>query len=224
MKSSHVLLALLAALIITPVAHGQDSAANQGEQRAEIKNKKGHEVVTVSEAPTGVPLKILVVISEYDGEKKIASLPYTLYTVTEGPSDPHTGTRQSMRYQSRVPIVIGSFQAGVGAPPKGAPLVNTQYQYQDVGTDIDYGAYSVGTDSYELVFSVDRSWASMPGPATDQTALERGSALTGQPILPHFRNSFVVVLKNGQTVEGASATDPVSGHVLKVDVTLTVLK
>lgn len=222
MKSSHVLLALFAALIITPVAHGQDSATNQDEQQTEIKNKKGDEVTTVSE----IPVKILVVINEFEGAKKIATLPYTLYTLSAGPGSPFRhpvqGPRESMRYQLRIPIVTGTYQGGASA--KGSPLVNTQYQFQDVGTDIDYTARTLPNDSYELDFTVDRTWASMPGAANDEVALERGSVVTGQPILPHFRNSFVVVLKNGQTVEGASATDPVSGHVLKVDVTLTVLK
>lgn len=219
MKSSHVLLALFAALIITPVAHGQDSATNQDEQQTEIKNKKGHEVATVSETPTGVPVKILVVINEFEGEKKIGSLPYTLYTLTEGPAAPFHpggGLRESMRYQLRIPIVTGSFQAGAG---NDKAVVNNQYMYQDVGTDIDYAAFTVGADSYELAFTVDRSWASVPDSSGQQNLLS-----TGHPLLPHFRNNFVVMLKDGQTVEGASAADPVSGHVLKVDVTLTVLK
>lgn len=189
------------------------------------QNANDHQNEKQESAPemkSGTPVKILVLISEFDGGNKIASLPYTLYTVTAGPADPHSDARQSMRYQLHVPILSGNYPTG--PTPNGNSRVDYQYRFQDVGTDIDYGAYSVGGDSYELVFTVDRSWASMPGPATKETALERGSALTGQPILPHFRNNFVVVLRNGQTVEGASATDPVTGHVLKVDVTLTVLR
>lgn len=222
MKSSHVLLALFAALIITPVAHGQDSATNQDEQQTEIKNKKGDEVTTVSE----IPVKILVVINEFEGAKKIATLPYTLYTLSAGPGSPFRhpvqGPRESMRYQLRIPIVTGTFQQ---SSANGSP-VSTQFTYQDVGTDIDYTARTLPNDSYELDFTVDRTWASLPGSESQRTpaASERGFVVTGQPILPHFRNNFVVMLKDGQTVEGASATDPVSGHVLKVDVTLTVLK
>ena len=44
---------------------------------------------------------------------------------------------------SRVPVATGSFQAGVGVGATGAagsvinPLVNTQFQYLDVGVIVD---------------------------------------------------------------------------------------
>lgn len=209
MKTAGILI--FAMLMCVAPARGQSGNNHEGDKQQ-----------STSEAQSGTPVKILVVISEFAGTKKIASLPYTLYTVTEGPANPHSVARQSMRYQLHVPVLSGNYPTDTAS--NGSARVDYQYRFQDVGTDIDYGAYTVDSDSYELVFTVDRSWASMPGPADEQTALERGSVLTGQPILPNFRNNFEVVLKNGQTVEGASATDPVSGHVLKVDVTLTVLK
>lgn len=191
-------------------------------QNADSSQKKDQE--SVSEKQPGTPLKLLVVISEFEGEKKIASLPYTLYTLTAGPAGPFHpvgGPRESMRYQLRVPIVTGTFS---GASDKANSMVNTQWTYQDVGTDIDYAAFTVGADSYELAFTVDRSWASVPSSSGQETPSGQVSLSMGHPMLPHFRNSFVVILRNGQTAEGASATDPVTGHVLKVDVTLTVLK
>jgi hypothetical protein len=39
-----------------------------------------------------------------------------------------------------------------------------------------------------------------------------------------FRASFVPLLRDGQTVQYTAATDPVSGEVVKIDVTVTVLK
>jgi len=207
-------IVIFAMLMCVAPARGQDTNNPQ---------KKDQE--SASETQPGTPVKILVVISEFEGAKKIASLPYTLYTLTAGPARPFSpvgGPRESMRYQLRIPIVTGSFQAGIGTGKE--PLVNTQWTYQDVGTDIDYAAFTVGADSYELAFTVDRSWASVPGSSGQETTSEHVSLSTVQPMLPHFRNSFVVVLKNGQTVEGAAATDPVTGHVLKVDVTLTALK
>jgi general secretion pathway protein D len=53
------------------------------------------------------------------------------------------GQKASLKIGDRVPIATGSFQAGVGAGlgTAGAgvvsPLVNTQFQYQDVGVNID---------------------------------------------------------------------------------------
>jgi len=53
------------------------------------------------------------------------------------------GLKASLKIGDRVPVATGSFQAGVGAGlgTAGAgvvsPLVNTQFQYQDVGVNID---------------------------------------------------------------------------------------
>jgi general secretion pathway protein D len=53
------------------------------------------------------------------------------------------GQKASLKIGDRVPVATGSFQAGVGAGlgTAGAgvvsPLVNTQFQYQDVGVNID---------------------------------------------------------------------------------------
>ena len=53
------------------------------------------------------------------------------------------GQKASLKIGDRVPVATGSFQAGVGAGLGAAgagvvsPLVNTQFQYQDVGVNID---------------------------------------------------------------------------------------
>lgn len=200
MKPARILLVGLALLVALPAVRAQNTSEGQ------------------KEAPPEVPLRIQVVISEFDGSKKISSLPYALYTVTAGPGGPGRGTRESMRYGVRVPISTGSFQAGVGT--KGTPLVNTQFQYQQVGTNIDYGAYAGDGGNYQLVFMIDRSWLG----TENEAAVKSGGLAPGQPILPTFRDQFTVMMRNGETKEGASAVDPITGHVLKVDVTLTVLK
>lgn len=52
------------------------------------------------------------------------------------------GQQAKLKIGDRIPIATGSFQAGVGVGAVGAaglvnPLVNTQFQYQDVGVNID---------------------------------------------------------------------------------------
>jgi len=52
------------------------------------------------------------------------------------------GQKASLKIGQRVPVATGSFQAGVGVGVGGGagvvnPLVNTQFQYIDVGVDID---------------------------------------------------------------------------------------
>jgi hypothetical protein len=40
----------------------------------------------------------------------------------------------------------------------------------------------------------------------------------------NFNSGFDLVLRDGETGEGVSATDPFNGHVLKVSVTIHVVK
>jgi general secretion pathway protein D len=49
------------------------------------------------------------------------------------------GQTAKLRVGDRVPVATGSFQAGIGATTNGAinPLVNTQFQYLDVGVNVD---------------------------------------------------------------------------------------
>lgn len=48
------------------------------------------------------------------------------------------GQQAKLRIGDKVPIATGSFQAGVGVSTSTvSPLVNTQFQYQDVGVNID---------------------------------------------------------------------------------------
>jgi general secretion pathway protein D len=48
------------------------------------------------------------------------------------------GQKATLKIGDRVPVATGSFQAGVGAGSTGvSPLVNTQFQYIDVGVNLD---------------------------------------------------------------------------------------
>jgi hypothetical protein len=51
-----------------------------------------------------------------------------------------------------------------------------------------------------------------------------GEAPKGTPAFRNFTSNFSILLKDGQTAQYASATDPVSGETLKVDATINVLK
>ena len=53
---------------------------------------------------------------------------------------------------------------------------------------------------------------------------ESAPILKGVPAFRNFTSNFSILLKDGQSAQYASATDPVSGETLKVDVTLNVLK
>ena len=150
-----------------------------------------------------VPLKVQIVLSRYQGEKKTSSLPYTL-SVTASTS---RVSRASLRTGAQVPIVIGTTQGDGGRP---TPTV----QYRDVGTSIDCTASKVDDITIEdsSVYGDD---------VAGQGDLKRAG---DRPAFRSFRSSNTVILRDAGSAQYSSAVDKVSGEVVKVDVTLTVLK
>jgi hypothetical protein len=201
MKRAHILLAALIFLIALPSLLGQD---------VEIKDKeKGKDTVKVKElAPPDVPVKVQILLTEFDGTQKLSSLPYTVYTLANAPnSRPHNA---HLRFGVKVPISQGS--AG-------------QITYQDVGTNIDCTAEQFSDGQYSLDFTVERSSVSMRGSNGEESEWKPGNESPGPyPLLRSFRDNFILIMRDGRTMEGTSAVDPVTGHVLKVEVTLNVLK
>ena len=155
-------------------------------------------------------LRLQVVIAEYDGEKKISNLPYTLLVTT---GDTHErGLRASIRMGLRVPI----------ATSQGSS--SASFQYLDVGTNVDGSASKTEDGRFNLHLSVERSstYSSSAGHASGVTA--GSEALANQPVIQQFRNELDVIVRDGQTIQTTVATDPVSGRVTKVDVTANVVK
>jgi general secretion pathway protein D len=66
------------------------------------------------------------------------------------------GQKATLKIGDRVPVATGSFQAGIGASGV-SPLVNTQFQYLDVGVNIDITPYIHGDRSVTLKVSMDIS-------------------------------------------------------------------
>ena len=166
-----------------------------------------------------VPLNVQVVFSDYEGEKKVASIPYALSVMANDP------IRQSPPRDSRL-------RMGVSVPIQTMSKEGqAQIQYMDVGVNIDCSAVSMEDGRYRLTLGVERSsiYATSgseppppPGGVADGTS--RAARLSGQPTLRKFRAEFITLIRDGQTTQNTIATDPVSGRVLKVDVTLSVVK
>ncbi|HKS80494.1 MAG TPA: hypothetical protein VJR23_03235 [Candidatus Acidoferrales bacterium] len=151
-----------------------------------------------------VSLKVQIVLAEFDGKQEISSLPYTLYLLGTA----HSRRDAKLRYGVKVPISAGN-----------------GFTYQDVGTNIDCGDVPLDDGSYRLDFTIDRSSVSMPGENGKEQDWKPGENVPSpQPLIRSFRDEFSLIMKNGQTVEGTSAVDPVTGHVQKVTVTLEVMK
>lgn len=153
-------------------------------------------------------LRVDLLLTEYAGEKKVNSLPYTLYV---GASDLHVNaSRAFLRMGVRVPIATG---------PLNGPT--TQYEYQNVGTNIDTQASKIDEATYRLNCNVERTAVSSPN---DGALPEEPRNMANLPVLSNFNSQFEISLHDGETGEGLSATDPFNGHVLKISVTLHVVK
>jgi type II secretory pathway component GspD/PulD (secretin) len=162
---------------------------------------------TVADVPVNVtPLKVQVVTTRYQGEKKISSMPYTLTLSAQRPNNHAT-----LRMGTKIPVMMVS-SANV---PKDAPQVGP-IQYQDVGTNIDCFSTPLDGGRFLLSITVDDS------SVYPDEQLPGGSK--GNPSFRSFRASNTMVLKNGETGQFTTATDKVTGETVKVDVTLTVVK
>jgi hypothetical protein len=159
-------------------------------------------------APTSMtPLRVQVVVSRFQGEKKLSSLPYMLSV--------NAGSRATLRMGAKVPVMMIT-SANV---PKDVPQVGP-VQYQDVGTDIDCSISAAQDDGrYRLEITISDTSVYGDGP----TAIDN-KPTPGNPSFRSFRATDSMVLRDGQTAQFTTATDKVSGEIVKVDVTLTVVK
>jgi hypothetical protein len=159
-------------------------------------------------AKTIIPLRLQVVVSRYDGDKKISSLPYTIsVNANERPGI------STLRMGAQVPI------ESYRTPPadsKDAPVPTIQYR--DVGTNIDCAASTLDDGRFRVSITLDDSSV-----LTDTPGAQQGLS-HGRPSFRSFRISEAMLLKDGQSTQFTTATDKLNGEVVKVDVTLTVLK
>jgi hypothetical protein len=160
----------------------------------------------VAPAPA-IPLKVQVLVSRFQGEKKLSSLPYTLSV--------NAGSRATLRMGAKVPVNMMMTANMPKDFPQGGPI-----QYQDVGTSIDcYVSTAQDDGRYRLEITIDDSsvYGDAPNPADNKPA-------PGNPSFRSFRASDSMALRDGQTSQFTTATDKVSGEIVKVDVTLNVVR
>jgi hypothetical protein len=153
-----------------------------------------------------IPLKLQLVLSRYQGDKKISSVPYQLWiTTNESP------TRLRMGLQIAVPTTTFG-AASPGTPVNTVPI--SSYNMKDIGTNIDCSA-APGMESgvYKLSLTV-----------TDTSYTPQKEGGMSLPSFRNFTSTVNILLRDGQTAQYTSATDPVNGEVLKIDATLSVLK
>jgi len=168
---------------------------------------------TDSKSPAAT-LKLQVTITESEGDKKLANLPYTFFLKTADTIIPAPGSSWTkVRMGSRVPVYTGK-DAGM--------------QYIDVGTNIDARALPVDSGRFDVFVNLERSWVEGEVSVTP----EKGSGGTAdpnapgckQPIIRQFKTELTLTLHDGETIQTTQAADPMSGRVLTITVTMNVVK
>ena len=117
-------------------------------------------------APTPVSLKVSLVFSRYQGDKKISSVPHTLWVTT--------GERTSLRLGTQIPVPTTLVKEGVGVQ---------SYNYRDVGTNIDCSAAAVLDGAYRLGITITDSSVYYP----DQSDPAVRSSIDRRPGIPQFQ-------------------------------------
>jgi hypothetical protein len=135
MKKLQSVLLFILMLSFATVLSAQDSAKTQSSP------KKEELTLAVT------PLRVQVVFTEFDGDKKISSLPYTLsVNADERRANPTAQVRSGVR----IPIQVDK----------------DKVTYLDVGTNIDCSAVLQDDGRFKLQMAVERSAVSSDSPSS----------------------------------------------------------
>jgi hypothetical protein len=159
-----------------------------------------------------IPLRVQVVISRFQGEKKIASAPYMLAITAR--ADPRLPELARLRIGTEVPI------ATPPAPPStdGKTPAGPAIQYRPVGTNIDCNVVKVDDASFGIQLTIEQS------SVVDDEPKPQAARVPNAPAFRSFRFTNSAVLRDGQTTQFTNAADALTGEVVRVDVTLNVVK
>jgi len=190
-------IAIVLQLAASPV-HGQDVAQPaRPAQPAPQAPPAGPKVV---------PMKVVITLSRYEGDRRVSSLPYTLsvnYTAAE-----FVG-KASLRMGTKVAVPSANFTP---AGKDGSQPI-TSFSYQDVGTNIDVTVWAADDDRYRVGVSI-----------SDSSVVDDKNQARLAPSFRTFSLNNQVVLKDGQSTQFSTAPDKVTGEVVKVDVSLNIVK
>jgi hypothetical protein len=198
MRTSSVQVASLLLLgMLSPIVLAQDKPKAADKATADV--------------PT-TPIKLQIVFAEYEGEKKVKSLPYSMYMNAPDANDFKPSTWVKFRIGSRLPIYVGK----------------NEMQYMDVGTNVDARSAYNSDGNVSLQITLERSWVdgqvSVPVTKSDTSLPDSSGGHFEEPIIRGFKSELDMKLHVGQPVESTVATDPISGKVVKVEISFTVVK
>ena len=170
-------------------------------QRA-CAQEKTQDKPKAEERKPAVPIKVQVVLTEFDGDKKISSMPYTFMVIAGG-----SYNSSFVRTGVRIPIETDG--------------KDQKTTYMDVGTGIDCNISPEEDGRFRVNFGFDRS-ALYPNKSPEGERLV--SEPNGQPLVRQFRTQESFFLRDGQSSENILSTDPLNGHTFRLSVTINVQK
>lgn len=182
-------LAFLALFFLVPLVSAQEKSSPSGKPKPVI------------------PVRVQLVLTEYDGEKKVSSLPYSFLVKSES-----GGPEAAYSYFTRV---------GVRVPVPGTGKEG-QTSFVDVGSNIDCGIRTEEDGRFTVRLNFERSSLYFQGRGDEKGNIKNTEG--GQPYLPTLRAQSLILLKDGQTSEALMAADPLNGHVFRLNVTLNIEK
>jgi len=168
-----------------------------------------------------IPVRIDVMLTRLQGEKKISSLPFSLLA---NATDNRRGA-QSVSIRLGIDVPVGATTetenrtdpAG-GGVSRSSASTSTRTQYRSVGTDIDCSSERLDENRFSVRVSISDS--SIYSPDGGGKALKDSGPLAFRT----FSTRNTVVMRDGQTVLFGTGTDKISGETLKIEVTLHVVK
>ena len=157
-----------------------------------------------------IPLDLQIVVARYQGDKKVSSLPFSVAVNANDPA------ASQLRMGAKVPVP--SMMAPKGNSTGMSGPMPGPVHYQDVGTAIDCNAKSLDTGRFQV-------WVSVEDTSVYTNAQDGTTPTVGEmPVFRSFKSKNTLVLSDGQTRQFTAATDRVNGEVVKIDVTLRVVK
>jgi hypothetical protein len=163
------------------------------------------------------PLKVDVVLSRTQGEKKISSMPFTIWVNAGGVHQNTSILGSFVNLRMGVDVPVGTVSATRPNTSGGTTTTTTtEPNYRHVGTSIDCRAGVLDDGRFLIELRVQDS------------SIFDGDGRTTMKFDPAAFRTFsmgnTLSMRDGQTLLFATATDKITGEVMRVDVTIATAK
>ena len=203
--SKRVLVCLFAAMLLSWTAAAQEKGTSKrDDSQAEAASRSG-----LSDARARDTYKLDYTVTELEDGKKLNTRTYSLMCENEAsPQASRWGAH--LRVGSRVPIATGS-SAPAASNGGGPSTVNTQFQYIDIGMNIDANMNTMDDGGLTLASTVEMSSVAESGVAGTST----------NPVIRQLRASTNSVLTPDKPIILSTADDVGSKRRFEVQVVAT---